>query len=200
MITDHDGCHGGKVLLVEVRDLDVPALLARLRVERDEVVVGCLEEQVVVPQRRAAVADVCAALGLPEVLPEQSAVACVHRPHVVGRGDVQDAVDLQDGALDAGAEAAPTELAGAFPSDVRRGRGTAAAPTEPAAAKSSAAGARIRRPRIHARDPGERQAPDVARVDFLERAVSPPRVVAGVRRPRVGQWLGERGRIESARR
>ena len=67
-----------------------------LRVERDEVVVGRLEVQVVVPHRHAAAADVRAALRLPEVVPELAAVARVDRPDVVGRGDVEHAVDLQD--------------------------------------------------------------------------------------------------------
>ena len=102
VVVDDDRRHRREVLLIEVGDLDVPAFLAGARVERHEVVVGRLEEQGVVPHRRAATADVRAALRLPEVLPELAAVARVHRPDVVGRGDVEDAVHLEDRALDGG--------------------------------------------------------------------------------------------------
>ena len=89
-----------KYCFVEAGDLDVPALLARARVERHEVVVGRLEEQVVVPHAGAAVADVRAAARLPEVAPQLVAVVRVERPDVVGRRHVEDAVHLQDRALD----------------------------------------------------------------------------------------------------
>ena len=79
-----------KYCCVEIGDLDVPAFLAGFRVERDEVVVRRLEEQVVVPDRRAAIADVRRAARLPEVVPDFAAVERVERPHVVRGGDVQN--------------------------------------------------------------------------------------------------------------
>ena len=89
VIADDDRRHRREVLLLEVGDLDVPAFLAGSRVERDQVVVGRFEEQVVVPDRRAAIADVRAAARPPEVVPELAAVARVERPDVVGRSDVE---------------------------------------------------------------------------------------------------------------
>src|SRR5437879_1799947 len=56
MITDYHGGHRREILLVKVRDLSVPALLARLRVERHEVGVRGLEEQPVAVHRHAAIA------------------------------------------------------------------------------------------------------------------------------------------------
>src|SRR5207249_7773011 len=96
MIADHYWCRRREVLLVEVRDLSVPALLARLRVERNEIVVRRLEEQPVAVHRYATIADVRAPARLPPVVPENVPVQRVHRPRIVGRRDVEDAVHLQN--------------------------------------------------------------------------------------------------------
>ena len=100
----------------------MPALLAGLGVERDQVIVGRLHVQVVVPHAEAAIADVRAALGLPEVVPQLAAVARVHRPGVVRHGEVQRAVHLQHRALDGAA--AGRDIARTFAADdqVRRRR------------------------------------------------------------------------------
>ena len=162
-----------EILLVEIGDLDEPAFFAGFRVERDQVVVRCLEEQRVVPDGRTAIADVRGAARLPEVVPDFAAVERVERPHVVGGGDVQNAADLQNGALDRAAG----ELARAHAADDRR-RQTAA------------------RSGHHCRHPREREILHVRRVDLLERAVPAARVVAGERRPLVGERLRERRRID----
>src|SRR6202040_2611271 len=96
---------GHEVLLAERRRFLVPALLARTGVERHEVVVRRDEEEVVAPHRDAAVADVRAALRLPEVVPDLLAVVRVERPDVVGGGDVEDAVHREHRALDLGGAA-----------------------------------------------------------------------------------------------
>ena len=95
VIPDHDGRRRREIALRQIGDLLVPALLAGLRVERDQVIVRRLHEQVVVPHAQAAIADVGAALGLPEVVPQLAAVARIHRPGVVRHGEVQRAIDLR---------------------------------------------------------------------------------------------------------
>ena len=140
VIADDDGRRRREILLIEIGDLDVPALFAGFRVERHEVIVGRLEEQIVAPDAGAAIADMRGAARLPEVVPDLPAVERVERPHVVGRGDIQDAVHLQDGAFDGAAG----ELARADAADDRR-RQTAS------------------RSRRHARHPRERQILHVRR-------------------------------------
>ena len=117
VIADHDRRHGGEILLVEIGDLLVPALLAGPRVERDQVIVRRFHVQPVALHAEAAIADVRAALGLPEVVPEVVAVARVDRPGVVGRGEVEDAVDLQNRRADVGVAAADRRVARAFAAD-----------------------------------------------------------------------------------
>ena len=100
VVADRHRRRGHEVLLAERRRFLVPALLAGPRVERHEVVVGRDEVEIVAPHRDAAVADVRAALRLPEVVPDLAAVVRVERPDVVGRRHVEDAVHRQHGALD----------------------------------------------------------------------------------------------------
>ena len=102
VVVDDDRRHRGKILLVEARDLDAPLFLSRSRVELYEVVVVELGEDEVPPHADAAMARVRSAAGLPVVLPENRAVACVHGPDVVRRGWVQDAVDHQNRSADGG--------------------------------------------------------------------------------------------------
>ncbi len=130
-----------KYLLIEVGDLDVPAFLARARIERDEIIVRRFEEQIVPPDGGAAVADVRPALGLPVVSPQLASVARVERPDVVGRGDVENTVDLQDRALHLCVVSAG-ELSGAFTADDDRGRGRAAEAATSAKSSTAAAGRR----------------------------------------------------------
>ena len=136
-----------------------------LRLERDQVVVGRDEEQVVAPHADAAVADVRAALRLPEVVPDLAAVVGVERPDVVGRRDVEHAVDLQNRPLDL-RRAAATSVAFAA-DDHRRSR--------PAAA------ARRAGPVHQAPRPRQRQLLHVPLVDLRQRAEAPARVVAASR-------------------
>ena len=53
------------------------------------------------PQRGAAVTNVCATSRFPEVMPELAAVAGIERPDMVGSGHVEHTVDLKHGAFDA---------------------------------------------------------------------------------------------------
>src|SRR5204863_6588726 len=136
--TDHDGGHGGEVLLVEIGDGNMPALLAGARVEGDEIVVGRLHEEPVAVHAEAAVADVGAAPGLPEVMPEDVAVAGVDRPGVIGSGEIERAVDLENGGADVGVAASAAGVARALAAD--DGRGAAAAEAAAPAASAKAAG------------------------------------------------------------
>ena len=162
-----------EILLVEIGDLDEPAFFAGFRVERDQVVVWCLEKEGVVPDGRTAIPDVRRAARPPEVVPDFAAVERVERPHVVRGGDVQNPADLQNGALNRAAG----ELARAHTAD-DRGRQTTA------------------RAGRHRRHPREREILHVRRVDLLERAVPAARVVAGKRRPVIGERLRQRRRID----
>ena len=196
VVVDDDRRHRREVLLIEVGDLDVPAFLARARIERDEVIVRRFEEQIVPPDGGAAVADVRPALGLPVVAPQLASVARVERPDVVGRGDVEDTVDLQDCALHLGVVSAG-ELPGAFTADDDRRRGRAA---EAATSAKSATAADRRRGIAggQAGGPGEREVLDGRLVDLLERAVASAGVVARVGRPGIGERLANRRRVETA--
>ena len=105
VVADDERRRGREVLLVEVGDGLVPALVAGLRVERHQVVVGRRHVEIAVPHAEAAIGDVRAAAGLPEVVPQLAAVARVDRPGVVGRRDVERAVHHQRRALDGDAAA-----------------------------------------------------------------------------------------------
>ena len=97
---DDDGRARRKVLALDVGDLVMPALFSRRRVERDEVVVRREEVQPVAEHADTAIADVDAAARLPEVVPVLAAGARVDRPHVIGRREVEDAVEHQRRRLD----------------------------------------------------------------------------------------------------
>ena len=152
-----------EILLAERRRLLVPALFAGPRVERNEIVVGGDEVEIVAPHRDAAVADVRAPLRLPEVMPQLVAVMRIERPHVVGRRDVQDVVDRENRALDRG-RTATGDRAAPFAADDGGG----------GAATGSAGDLRGER---------QRQLLHVRLVDLRERAVAAAGVIAGVARP-----------------
>ena len=88
-----------KYCCFEAGDDFVPALLAGLGVERDQIIVRRLHVQPVAVHPQAAVADVRAAPGFPEVMPQLGAVARVDRPGIIRRRNIQNAVDLKNGAL-----------------------------------------------------------------------------------------------------
>ena len=155
-------------------NLDVPAFLAGLRVERDEVVVRRFKEEIVVPDADTAIGDVRSAARFPVVVPELAAVARVERPDVIGRGGIEDAVHHEDGALFG--DAARRVFFESFTADDRARAGC----------------------RVEPADPSEREVLDRVPIDLLERAVSPAGVVAGVRRPGIRQRFQERRGIESA--
>ncbi len=82
--------------------IDVPLDLAVLRVERDQVRVRRRQEDRVLVNRRAAVADVEALVGVRiRVAPDLARRPRVDRPDVVGRRDVEHAVDQDRRGLDA---------------------------------------------------------------------------------------------------
>ena len=85
VIADDNRRERREILLLEIGDFDVPALLAGARIERDQIVVGRLEVEVVVPHADAAAADMRAAARFPEVVPDLMAVARVDGPRVVRR-------------------------------------------------------------------------------------------------------------------
>ena len=178
VIPDHDGRRSREVALLQVGNRLVPALLAGLGIERDQVVVGRLHEQVAVPHRHAAIADVRAALGLPEVVPEFAPVDRVDRPGVIRHGDVQHAVHLEHRPLDRAAARWNVARPFAAHDQFRR----------PAAPESSAASA-IARPGRQPCHPGQREMLDVRLVDLRQRTVTLAGVIAVVSRPGVFQRL-----------
>src|SRR2546421_6571824 len=177
MIADHYWCRRREVLLVEVRDLSVPALLARLRVERNEIVVRRLEEQPVAVHRHATIADVRAPARLPPVVPENMPVQRVHRPRIVGRRDVEDAVHLQNRSRQTRRSARRSRHGHRLLGYTAGDGGRPGRWAEPAAF----AGVRSGRQAPH---PGEGQVPNVGLVDLSEGAVPALRIVARIGRPR----------------
>src|SRR5262249_48193194 len=146
VIPDDDRGRRGEISLGEIGDGLVPALLAGAGIQRDQVIVRRLHEEIVVPHGEPAVADVRAAPGLPVVVPELAAVARVHRPRVVRHGEVEGSVDREDGGLDRAA--ADRDIAWAFAADdYVSGRS--------AASTSAAARSLASRARGDARRPGE---------------------------------------------
>ena len=186
VIADHDRRRRGEILLGEAGDFLVPALLPRSRIERHQIVVRRFHVETVAPHAEPAVADVRAALRLPEVVPQLVAVVRIERPGVVRRRHVEHAVHRQDRALDRH-RAADDDVARAFAAD-RRDRAR-----RPDWRRQSSARAGTGR---HLADPRQRQALHVRLVDLRERAVAPAGVVAGVGRPRVGERLEDLRRIE----
>ena len=197
VIPDHHRRRRREILLREARDLLVPPLAARARVERHEVVVGRLHVEIGVPEGEPAVADVRAALRLPEVVPDLVAVLRVDRPRVIGRRDVQHAVHGENRPLHA-QRVGDDDVARALAADRERRRRGAASPCACAsAAAPPAAGARRARQPAH---PRERQVLHVRLVDLRQRAVALAGVVAGVRGPVLGERLEELRRVQAVTR
>ncbi len=187
VIADDHRRRRGEILLVEARDFDVPALLARPGVERHEVIVGRLEIEVVVPHAGTAVADVRPAARLPVVPPQLVSVDAIERPDVVRCRHVEHTADLEDRPLDAG-RAPGRELVAAFAADDNRRARSAASETAEAAAPATR---RVRRTRRELSDPGQAEALDGRLIDLGQRAVPPAAVITGVGGPRVGQRLDD---------
>src|SRR6185437_11415741 len=79
----------------------MPTLFPCLRIERDQIVIRCLEEEPVVIHAHTTIPDVSSALRVPEVMPEHAAGEGIYGPCVVGRGHIEGAVHLKDYADDA---------------------------------------------------------------------------------------------------
>ena len=152
----------------------IPAFLARRRVERDQVLIGRVEEQVVPPHAETAVADRRTAEASPVVVPYLTARPRVERIGVVRGRQVEHAVDEQRRGLDV------------------RGRDRARRGLRPLAADDRA----LQR-RVQPGGPRQRQALHVALVDLIQRAVVAARIVAVERRPGVGRRLENLRRREA---
>src|SRR3954471_11465267 len=100
MIVDNDRRHGGEVLLIEIRDLHMPAFHAGSGIERNEVIIGRFKIEIVVPDSNAAIGDVRGAARLPVVMPDLVSIAGIEHPYIVGRCDVQMVVDHENAAFD----------------------------------------------------------------------------------------------------
>src|SRR5262249_12148147 len=122
------------------------------------------EKEIVAPHAHTAVANMGAALRLPEVVPQLVAIVGVERPRVVGRCHVEDAVHAEDGTFDLrgpGDGDAAIDLAGNDTLWIAR------------ATRSVRA-----RPVGQAAHPGEREVLDVRLVDLRQRAVAAAGVIA----------------------
>src|SRR5689334_3251325 len=100
MVTGDDRRRSGKISLINIGDHLVPALFAGFGIERNQVVVWGFHVEIVVPHGHPAVADMCAAFGLPEVMPEHAPVVCIDSPGIVGHGDVKRTAYFEDRGLD----------------------------------------------------------------------------------------------------
>src|SRR5205823_2300907 len=99
-IPDDERRRGREVLLLDVGNLNAPAHLAAILVERDQIAVWGDEEQPVPINPRAAIADVDSTLGFPMEMPQLPAGSRIDGPGVIRHGEVQDAVDLQRSRFD----------------------------------------------------------------------------------------------------
>ena len=86
-------------MLLNIRNFHAPAELAGVLIERNEVIVRCLEEEPVAINADAAIADVNAALGLPTVVPEFATGAGIHGERMVGHGEVKNTIDFERGGF-----------------------------------------------------------------------------------------------------
>ena len=94
VILDHQRRHGREVAELGIGQFDVPAQLAVFGVERDQMAIGRFEVQPILVHADAALADVVA-LRFAEVVPDDAAGARIQRPDVIGRREIQDAVDFE---------------------------------------------------------------------------------------------------------
>ena len=180
MIVDNDRRHRRKVLLIEVRDLHVPAFHAGPGIERHQVIIGRFEIEIVVPDADAAIGDVRGAARLPVVVPDLVSVAGIEHPDVVGRRDIQMVIDHENAAFDR------HSTAGAEFSGSRRRPSIRLAPRPARGSGSNPA------------DPCQREILHRVLVRLLQRAETTAGVIAGVCRPCVAERFQQRCGIESA--
>ena len=178
VVVDDDRRHRVEVLLLETGQLPGPALLAGARVERDQVVVGRHEKQIVVPHPDATVSDVRPPARLPHVVPHFPPGAAVDRPGVVRCRHIQHTIDLED---------RPFDLRRTVPDKV-----TDAAHDQRDQWRAGAVG--------QSPGPCEREVPDVGLIDLGEGAVASARVIAVIGGPRLTEWLVRACRAGSALR
>ena len=159
----------------------MPALLARLGIERYQVVLGDLEVERVAVHGHAAIANVIAAPCRPAVMPKDRAVASIHGPGVVRRRDVEHAVHLEDGAGDArGAAAGARYRHRGLGDPAHNGRcASCCARTSPDFSTTRSSGQRYALP-------GQRQILDVGAIDLFQDAIPPLRVIARIGGPGIG--------------
>ena len=103
MVADEERRVRGPVAFLRVGDLDVPFHLAVSRVERDQMRVGRGEEDRVLVDRDAPMADVEAGVVRIAVVPHLARRSRVDRPELIGRADVEHAVDDDRRRFDRGA-------------------------------------------------------------------------------------------------
>ena len=178
VVADHHRRHGREILVGQFRDLHVPALVPRAGIQRDQVVIRGLEEQRVVPQRGSSACDMCAAPGLPEVVPQLRPGAGIERPGIVRGRHVQHPGNLQHRAFHRGSRDGEVPLALAPDDSDRTARWQERIPR--AAVPDLA---------VHPSRPGKGEVTHIALVDQLQVAVALPRVVPGVGGPRVRERL-----------
>src|ERR1700722_6501015 len=100
VIADYHGRYGRRVIQLGIGDRNFPALLASTRVETDQVAIGGFEVQPVGVHAAAAITNGRAGVGRIFVVPELVAGARVGGPHVVGRGEIENALDQQRRGFD----------------------------------------------------------------------------------------------------
>jgi hypothetical protein len=194
MVADDDGGCLGEILFREMRGLLVPAFLAGARVERHEIVIGRLHEQPIAVDAQSLVGGVRTSFRFPVVVPQHGTGPGVDGPGVVGRGGVQNPVNLQNGAAHADGRPGREEttgnhrLGGLAAHDLRRPGGC----EHPTAARIQ--------PTSDVSRPRQGEILDVVSRDLSECAIAPARIVAGVRRPGVrerGRHRWRQGRLRS---
>src|SRR5205807_2686409 len=93
VVANHQRSRCGEVLLFHVCQRYLPPDFSAVPIERDEVIIGRLEEEPIAVDTYAPIADVDAAGGLPFEVPQLLPGTRVQRPHMVRHREIEDAVD-----------------------------------------------------------------------------------------------------------
>src|ERR1700730_10950665 len=175
------------MILVEIRDFFMPSLFACLGVQRNQIVVRCLEKKPVADHGHTTISYMCAALGLPEIVPQHNPVASIYGPGIVWCRHIKNAVHLQNRAADSWWRSRDGDRSGCLSSNYR---GCRFGSNAGKAATASRANGKLANPR-------KREAFDVRLIDLFQTTVATLRIVAGIRRPRVRRRLRQQRGVQA---